>query len=112
MVKNKDKKSKSGWVISIQDLGLNTTFSTKESSKPKAKETLTKIQFRIDQLKQNKDDEFFVLDWQLNVIKYLGLAEWLADVIEVKRGHDGSFCILKFVRGRLLAPAVRLRKKL
>lgn len=55
----KDKKSKSGWVISIQDLGLNTTFSTKESSKPKAKETLTKVQFRIDQLKKNKDDEFF-----------------------------------------------------
>ncbi len=55
----KDKRSKSGWVISIQDLGLNTTFSTKESSKPKAKETLTKIQFRVDQLKKNKDDEFF-----------------------------------------------------
>ena len=59
MANIKTKKEASGWVISIRDLKLNTVLRTKTDNKNQAKRILTKIQYRINELKKNKDDEFY-----------------------------------------------------
>lgn len=60
----KEPKVKSGYVISIQDLGLNTTLRTKTNRLTDARRVLRGIQDRVDIVKQDRGHDFY--EWTIN----------------------------------------------